>query len=314
MELEDRVLRRLKLRELRILSAVAKAGSMGKAARQLALSQPAVSKAIAELEHTVGFALLDRTPQGIAPTVYGRTMLKWATAVFDDLSQSVREIESLADPTRGEVRVGCHEVMSAGLLPAVIDRLSRRSPRVVFTVKQGATLPSLYEDLRDRRVDLIFGRMITPAGQEDLSEEVLFDDPLVIVAGARSKWLRRRKIDLGELVEEAWCLVPDDLPIAPFVAQAFRSRGLEPPRVVVRANAPHLFYAMARTGRFLTVAETSTLRLSGRRLGLRPLPIKLTIQPGPVGIVTSANRMLTPVAQRFVDCAREICGPLAKYG
>jgi DNA-binding transcriptional LysR family regulator len=311
--LEDRVLRRLKLRELRILSAVAKAGSMGKAAMQLALSQPAVSKAIAELEHTVGVALLDRTAKGVAPTLYGRTMLKWAAAVFDDLSQSVREIESLADPTKGEVRVGCHEVMSAGLLPAVIDRLSRRSPRMIFTVKQAATLPSLYEDLRDHRVDFIFGRMITPVEQKDLREEVLFDDPLVIVAGARSKWLRRRKIDLSALVGEPWCLVPDDLPIAPFVAEAFRSCGLEPPRVVVRANAPHLFYAMARTGRFLTIAETSTVRLSGRRLGLRPLPIKLTIQPGPVGIVTLANRTLTPVAQRFIDCAREVCGPLAKY-
>ena len=91
--LEERVLRRLKLRELRILATVAKAGTMGKAAAQLALSQPAVSKAIAELEYTLGVTLLERTPRGIAPTPYGRAMLKWGTAVFDDLSQSVREIE-----------------------------------------------------------------------------------------------------------------------------------------------------------------------------------------------------------------------------
>src|SRR5262249_37591760 len=190
IRLDTRVLRRLNVRELRTLATAAKAGSMGKAAPLLALSQPAVSKAIAELEHTLGVALLDRTPQGIAPTPYGRAMLKWATAVFDDLSQSVREIESLTDPATGEVRVGCHEVMSAGLLPAVIDRLSRRFPRVAFAVKQAATIPSLYDDLRDRRVDLIFGRIITPVEHEDLNAEVLFDDPLVIVAGARSKWLR----------------------------------------------------------------------------------------------------------------------------
>jgi DNA-binding transcriptional LysR family regulator len=75
--LEERVMRRLKLRELRILTAVAQAGSMGKAAAQLALSQPTVSKAIAEMEYTLGVALLDRTPQGVEPTLYGRVLLKW---------------------------------------------------------------------------------------------------------------------------------------------------------------------------------------------------------------------------------------------
>jgi DNA-binding transcriptional LysR family regulator len=303
--LEQRVMQRLKLRELRILITVAHAGSMGKAATQLSLSQPAVSKAIAEMEYTLGVALLDRTPQGVEPTLYGRALLKWAVAAFDDLSQGVREIESLADPAAGEVRVGSHEVMSAGLLPAVIDRLSRRYPRLAFTVKQAATIPSLYDDLRERRVDLIFGRMMASVEHEDLNAEILFDDPLIIVAGSRSKWLRRRAIDLAELIDEPWCLMPDDLPIAPFVAEAFRSLGLKPPRVTVRANSPHLFYAMARTGRFLTIAEASTVQLNGRRLGLRSLPVKLVIQPGPVGIVTLKNRTISPVAQRFIDCARE---------
>src|SRR5262245_62032750 len=97
--LDERVLRRLKLRELRILSTVAQTGSMGKAAAQLALSQPAVSKAVAEIEYTLGVRLLERAPRGVEPTVYGHALLKWATAVFDDLRQAVREVEFLADPT-----------------------------------------------------------------------------------------------------------------------------------------------------------------------------------------------------------------------
>src|ERR1700676_1996578 len=114
--LDERVIRRLKLRELHILTTVARASSMGKAAVQLALSQPAVSKAIAEMERTLGVPLLDRTAQGVEPTLYGRALLKWAGAVFDDLRQGVREIAFLADPTSGEVRVGCTEMMTAGLL------------------------------------------------------------------------------------------------------------------------------------------------------------------------------------------------------
>src|SRR5258708_17646087 len=154
--LDERVIRRLKLRELRILMTVAEAGSMGKAAVQLALSQPAVSKAIAEMEHTLGVALLDRTAQGVEPTLYGRALLKWATAMFDDLRQGVQEIEFLADPTGGEVRVGCSEIMNTELLPAVIDRLSRQYPRLVFTVMQAATQAEQYRGLRRGRLHFVF--------------------------------------------------------------------------------------------------------------------------------------------------------------
>src|SRR5262245_13400236 len=141
LSLEERVMRRLKLRELRILMVVAQTGSMGRAATQLAQSQPAVSKAIATMEYTLGVRLLAGTPHGVEPTLYGRSLLKWAGAAFDDLSQGVREIKFLADPETGEVKIGSHEVMSVGLLPAVIDRLSRRYPRLIFTVKQAATIP-----------------------------------------------------------------------------------------------------------------------------------------------------------------------------
>src|SRR5262249_61904185 len=100
-------------------------------------------------------------PRGVEPTLYGRGLTKWAAAAFDDLRQGVREIELLNDPDAGEVRVGSHEVMSGALLPAVIQRLSRRYPRLAFTVSQAATIPALYGDLRERRVDFIFGRMIS---------------------------------------------------------------------------------------------------------------------------------------------------------
>ena len=310
--LDERVMRRLNLRELRILMTVAEAGSMGKAAVQLALSQPAVSKAIGEMEHTLGVPLLDRTAQGVEPTPYGRALLKWAIAVFDDLRQGVREIEFLADPTGGEVRVGCGEIMNAGLLPAVIDRLSRQYPRLVFTVTQAPGVAEQYRDLRERRVDVVFGRMMTPVEDEDLDSEILFEDPLIVVASAGSKWLRRRKIEPAELIDEPWCLTRYDSAIGPFVAQAFRARGLGVPRLTVRSNSPHLFYAMVHTGRFLSLAPASTLRLSGKRLGLKRVPVDIAIQLGPIGIITLKNRTISPVAQLFIDCARKLARPFAK--
>src|SRR5262249_56774951 len=101
MQWSERIGRRLKLRDLHFLLTVAKAGSMGKAATELAVSQPVVSKAIADLERVLGTRLLDRGAQGVEPTLYGRALLKWSVAVFDDLRQGVKEVEFLTDPTAG---------------------------------------------------------------------------------------------------------------------------------------------------------------------------------------------------------------------
>jgi DNA-binding transcriptional LysR family regulator len=311
---DDRVGRRLKLRELHILMAVAQCGGIGKAAAQLAVSQPAVSKAIADMEHTLGVRLLDRTAQGVEPTLYGSVLLKWGVAVFDDLRQGVKEIEHLADPTAGEVWIGSTDPMTAGLVPAVIDRLSGQFPRLVFNVMQVSTLEAQYRDLRERSIDLILGRMVTPIADEDLNVQILFDDPLFVVAGVNSKWLRRRRIAPAELTNEAWCLPRYDVFVGSRFAEAFRTTGLDAPRHTVRSNSIQLFTALLATGRFLSVLSGSTLKFSGKRLGLRALPVDLPIRPGPVGVVTLKNRTISPVAQLFIDCAREVAKPLADSG
>jgi DNA-binding transcriptional LysR family regulator len=93
--------RRLKLHDVRVLMSVVEAGSMNKAAERLATSQPAVSRAIADLERALGVRLLERTPGGIQPTQYGRAILKRGLAIFDELRQGVKDIEFLSDPDVG---------------------------------------------------------------------------------------------------------------------------------------------------------------------------------------------------------------------
>src|SRR4030095_9822949 len=117
MRWQDRIGRGLKLRDLHVLFAVVQWGSMAKAARHLSVSQPVVSAAVAGLEQTLGVRLLDRTRRGGEPTTYGGALLDHGLAAFDALRQGVREIEFLADPTIGELRIGCPEWIAAGLLP-----------------------------------------------------------------------------------------------------------------------------------------------------------------------------------------------------
>jgi DNA-binding transcriptional LysR family regulator len=134
MQWDERIGRRLKLRDLHIFMIVVQQGSMGKAAKHLAVSQPVVSKAISDLERTLKVRLLDRTMKGVEPTVYGNALLRRGAIVFDELGHSVKEIEFLADPTAGEVRIASLESLNSAFLPAVIDRLSRKFPRLTFQV------------------------------------------------------------------------------------------------------------------------------------------------------------------------------------
>src|SRR5258708_26977349 len=120
MPWDERTARRLKLRDLNIFKTVTRLGSMGKAATQLAISPPAISKAITDLEHVLGVRLFDRSRQGVEPTPYGSALLKWSAAVFADLKQGVEEIYTLADPSRGIVRVGTSDGMVAEILSALI--------------------------------------------------------------------------------------------------------------------------------------------------------------------------------------------------
>ncbi len=197
MEWADRIGRRIRLRDLHILLAVAQSGSMARAAERLAVSQPVVSKVISDLEHVLGVRVLDRDRHGAEPTQYGRALLRRSLAAFDELRQGVKDIEFLLDPTAGELRIGATEPIVAGLLPAIIDQMSRQYPQILFHVIRIPTDMQQYRALRDRQVELLIGRLPKPATEKDLDIDAIFDEPILVAAGsrvrgyadARSTWL-----------------------------------------------------------------------------------------------------------------------------
>jgi DNA-binding transcriptional LysR family regulator len=309
----DRIGLRMKLYDLNVLIAVAQAGSMGKAAALLNTTQPAVSRSIAKLERPIGVRLLDRNTSGVAPTEYGRALLDGGVAAFDDLRQAVKKIEFLADPMAGEVRVGCTPILAATFAPAVVDRLSQRYPRIVFHFVT-AYLEPLRRELNERNLDLLIVRKFSPAADEAVDFESLFDDSYVVAAGAQNQWARRRRtIKLAELASERWTLPPRESVIGALAMEAFRANGLDYPRTTVVSDSPEVRASLLTTGRFLTIFPASALALLKMRSEIKVLPIKLPTTRVPNVIVTVKNRTLSPVAQLFIEQAREVAKPLAKH-
>jgi DNA-binding transcriptional LysR family regulator len=304
LDWDARIGRRLRLRDLHVLLAVVQHGSMASAAAKLGVSQPAVSEAIASLEHTLGVRLLERGRRGVKPTMYGDALLKSGKAALDELRQGIKQIESLSDLAAGELRIASPESISCGILGPIIKLMSERYPRVQLSVEPFLTgARPLYPQLDSREVDLVVTRS-TPREQNDLAVEILFQDQIRLAAASDGPWARRRKIELAELIDEPWITVPSGDVGSFVITDAFRARGLEPPKIAVRTYSIHLRNSLAAEGRFIAVLPKSVLYFGSQNL--RELPIDLPTPPWPVAVITARKRTPNPVTARFLECAREV--------
>src|SRR6185312_3357200 len=301
---DSRIGRRLKLRDLHVLFAVIQSGSMVKAATRLSVTQPAVSQSIADLEATLGVRLLDRGPRGVTPTIYGETLLRRGTEAFDALKQGVRDIEFLTETGSGEVWVGTSEsYMSGGSLAAIIQKMSQRHPRVAVHVVEANTAAMEFREVRERKVDVMLGRISGPVTGDDLAVAHLFEEPILAVAGARHPLANKRSLTLADLAGESWILAPPNTAVRDLVGGAFSAEGLEPPRLGVTTYSMHLRLQLLATGRYVTVFPASLLKYNAARWSLKVLPVKLGGNL-PVVIVTPKNRTLTPAVQLFIAHAK----------
>jgi DNA-binding transcriptional LysR family regulator len=314
LDWDDHIGQRLRLRDLRVFFVVVQCGSMAKAATQLRVSQPAVSQVIVALESALAVKLLDRNTRGVEPTIYGRALLGRARAAFDELRQGIRDIQFLADPTSGELRIGCSEAFSGSILPPIIHRFSQAFPRVAVHVNDIAPLNE-QSVLDDRKNDLLMGLWVKPltltAQANQMNVEVLFDDHLVVVAGEHSQWARRRKIDLAELIDEPWVLGPPGTWNHLGTAEAFRTKALDMPKVMlVTYSVPLRVYALGN-GPYIAAFPESVVRLNVERYALKILPVGLPAAPRPAAIMTPKNRTLNPLVGRFIACARDVAKSIA---
>jgi DNA-binding transcriptional LysR family regulator len=306
MQWTERIGRRLKLRDLHILLAVAERGSMARAANELAMSQPAVSKAIADLERQLRVRLLDRTARGIEPTIYGLALIKRGLVILDELRQGVHELEFLADPSVGELRIGSSEGMAAGILPVIIREMSRRHPRIAINVAQALFATTQYRDLHERSVDLLFGRVFEPPPEEGLVVENLFDDHVVIVVGKHHPLARPRRLRLTDLAQQRWILPPPTSEAGRLATEMFALSGMGLPHATVTTISIHVAVKLLASERLVAILPSSVLRFGGYERTLRVLPVKLPTQHRPVGALMLKNRTLSPVVQSFLECARQI--------
>jgi len=278
---------------------------MAKAAPHLAMSQSAVSEAIANLEDALRVRLLDRGPQGIEPTIYANALLKRGNVVFDELKQGIKDIEFLSDPGAGEVRISSPEILSAWLIPAAIDSLLHKKPNITVRVYQQDAKILEFRELYDRNVDLVINRIPANFSREDLKIEPVIEDQHFVVVGAQSRWARRRKVSLGDLAHEKWIFPPNPV-VRAVVRQAFEAEGLSVPPASVAADSVLVRAHLIATGRFLSVFPASVLRSVVAQMSFKVLPIKFKVRAPPIVSIRLKNRTVSPAAELFTEHLRAV--------
>ena len=309
MDWTNRIGRRLRLKDLHTLQTVAEAGSMAKASQRLALSQPAISKAVSDMEHTLGVALLDRSARGVELTEQGQVMVARTRTIFDEMNQGIKEIAHLADPTQGEVRIGTIEP-GAAVLSEIICRLTRRYPRITYQVTVGDT-DMLARRLRERALDLMLTRWNALSQADDLAAENLYQSTLVVTADKSHPLMARKRLILTDLMEEQWTLPSPDTFLGRVVAELFDRKKLPLPRSVVTTTSTLMRLNLMASGRFLSVLPTTVLRHRSHKAWLRKLNVDLGDSSAPIAAITIKDRRSAGAVKLFLRESRTICKNLS---
>jgi DNA-binding transcriptional LysR family regulator len=300
--------RRLRFRDLHMFFTVVECGSMAKAAIELGLSQPAVSGVIADLEHTFGVPLFDRSNAGVEPTVYGQALLRRGLAAFDELKLGLRDIKFLANPARGEVRIGCPDSIAGAILAPLAWNLCRDYPGITLMIEPFPKPASDVPQLRARELDVVLLRWTKHHADDpfagDFNVEILFDDEVVIAASADSRWARRRELALADLQDALWLGVSPLTLTSKLMEQAFRADGLPVPTMRVVTFSVQLRAHLLATGDYVSPMPRSMLRLNPECKGLTTLPIRLPHANFPVAVLSLKARTLPAAAALFLDRLR----------
>jgi DNA-binding transcriptional LysR family regulator len=305
-DLQERLPRHLKLRELRVLLAVAEQGSFRKAGRVLHLTQPAITAAIAELERTLGVSLFDRTAHGVTPTAHGESFIRRASAIFGELRLAVEDIEIISGGSRGTLRIGTGGGgWGLGILPAALNRVLDPHPSTFISIRE-ADEDVLIELLKARELDLLFSRLTPLPADPDLVYRPLYEDSMCVFARRTHPLAARKRVTWDDLANERWVAPPPGALSFDHTQRTLHRAGLAMPRHVIQATSALVALGMVLHGNFLCFGTYLHHDFTALKPLLTVLKVDLPRVTTAFGVVTLKDRRLSPLGARLVELVADL--------
>ncbi|MFO1327234.1 MAG: LysR substrate-binding domain-containing protein [Rubrivivax sp.] len=299
----SRVLRsNLRLRHLQLLVALDQFRHLGRAAGFLSLTQPAVSKTLAEIERLFGVPLFTRSTRGTEPTAYGESVVRFARGVIADYERTRDELAAVAAGAAGRVRVGAMGVAGRWVARAV-TRFKAGAPQATVLVEEG-DLMRLLPRLRLGELDLIAGRLEPGYAAPDLVTEPLADEPMVLVVAPGHALARRRRPGWAEVAACPCVLPPPYASLRVKLDQQFHRHGLHPPADVIESASYRMQLAFLHERRAVGVLARGEAQHAQAQGLLRVLPIAVDVELPPVGLVSLRGRSASPGVLQLAQALR----------
>lgn len=297
------------LRLLRYFVACVEHKTMHAAATAANVSQPALSKAIAQLEAGLGVRLLDRRPRGVVPTPFGDTLFRYAKMVDSEMRRAVAEIDAMRGLTRGTVVIGVIPTMTE-IMSDVAAAVMRSHPGLKLKLRVGFS-SELTAALTAGEVDIALLLLPSTGNAPGLTFDPLLQTGPVVAVRQGHPLDGQHGVSLEELGRYPW-LIPDYPPNhRAVVNQAFLDAGVPPPVSTLDVSTVIFFDRLIRETDLVTVAPATLLsaRTSGPQLVA--LDIAFRFPPEEVGMAYRENSTLLPGARVLIDLIRERCAALA---
>ena len=304
---ENFLLSRLKLRQLKLLAAVAQEGNILRGSQILNIAQPAATKSIKELEEALGVQLFERSSRGVTPTLYGDVIIKHAKLILTQLRHASEELQSIESGLSGRVFVGTLLAASPTLLPRSLALLRARRPGIAVTVIEG-TIDKLMPSLRTGDLDVVLGRLPDFREREGLEQEVLYHEPIAIVARQGHPLAEQQEISLADLAHQAWIMPPSETSLRRQLMFAFRRAGIEPPVDAIESVSILTNHSLLLDSDMLAAMP---YQVAPGQPGLPILPVAMEAPASRSGATMRAGVTPSAAATAFMGIVREVAETLS---
>lgn len=293
----------LKIKHLKMLVELADQSSVAQVAKTLHVTQPAVSKMLAELEAGLELELFERIGRGIRPTVFGELLIRYAREILLNLVKANEEIHSLTSGTKGHIRVGILAGLATQTILAAVKNMKANWPNITIAIREGKHAQNMH-DLAMGHLDLLIGRVYINPECDDFEVEIMYEEPLVLVVAKQHPLVHKHPLEWSDLESLPWIMPGEDSPTHQRLLQLLAQHNIKKPKNIIECVARNITIPLLSMPPHIGMLPLSDARQYAQQGLFEILPLSLGELPAPMGMIWNKTKHISEAQTLFQDQVR----------
>ena len=293
----------LKIKHLKVLVELADQSSVAQVAKTLHVTQPAVSKMLAEMEAGLELELFERVGRGIKPTAFGELMIRYAREILLNLVKANEEISSLTSGTKGHIRIGILAGLATQIILTAVKNMKANWPNITIAIREGKHAQNIH-DLAMGNLDLLIGRVYLNPECEDFEVEIMYEEPLVLVVAKQHPLVHKHPLEWSDLENLPWIMPGEDSPTHQRLLQLLAQHNIKKPKNIFECVARNITIPLLSMPPHIGMLPLSDARQYAQQGMFEILPLSLGELPAPMGMIWNKTSHISEAQTLFQDQIR----------